>query len=119
MAQNTGIVDQKYPILNYNPHVGVGLGVIPPLKWGVLDIDLDYKDSLGTGILTDDLYIGASYRIGAIQAIMGANSEAFSGGLVFTMSGVQVGIVYSTTQFPGTSSDYFDQTVYTQFGVVL
>ncbi len=93
------------------------LGMSPPLPWGKLDLEVDYRsmtyDEPGIG---QRLHFGGLYHFGAMNLSGGIDYNGISGGIFYGLQQINAGITYSTTRVPWRSEDYFTQTVYVQFG---
>ena len=71
-----------------------GVGVEPPLGFGSLKLGVDFTDLIHGTDLASRPKLGASYRLGILEAMAGWNAEAVTFGLQFGIEIVQVGIVY-------------------------
>lgn len=114
---NLGYVDKTYEVLDTSPQPQFGVGVSPPLKYGTLEVGIDYK-KVGPASDTVDqqLFYGAAYTLGATQFTGGFNSQNINGGVSFNLSSVNVGIIYTSTKtFSYGDDQNYAQSVYTQF----
>jgi hypothetical protein len=114
---NMGFYDENHPEFANVPIPQVGVGVQPPLQYGVLELGIDYREDARLDGISEKLLPGASFRMGAMQLVASINARNMNGGVLFSMSPMRVGIVYNSTRLPGSASDAaYAQTVYTQFG---
>lgn len=74
--------------------LAVGIGVEPPLPFGRLRIGLDLVNLINGVGLDSRLRAGVSYQFGIFEAMLGANQNAFTSGVYFNASFLDLGLVY-------------------------
>lgn len=93
-----------------------GLGATIPIGWTSLDVDLDYRSLSYYESASERFHLGGVLRFGAMSVMGGADDFGFSGGVFYAVEAVNAGILFSTTQAPWNSNDYYANTVYLQIG---
>jgi hypothetical protein len=117
MLNEFGSSNNEYQNLPRSPHVSGGVGIEPPLGWGQLELGLDYKKNRDTSNPLYSVSSGATYRLGAMQALLGVGATELSTGVLIGFKPARVGIVYSSTRIGVASSqEEYVQSVITQFG---
>ncbi|USN48592.1 MAG: hypothetical protein H6626_05720 [Pseudobdellovibrionaceae bacterium] len=117
LVANLGSVSQEYDELKVPVDVQFGFGISPPVKWGELEISLEYK-SLSYEEETDfeKLRFGGSYNFGAMNLVAGLDANGISGGIFYALDQIDAGVLFSTTKLTNEDEDFFTQTVYVQLG---
>lgn len=114
---NAGIIDHYDSQLNPPPELQGGFSVTPPLRWGRLDLSLDYKRlSLTDQNFTDKIHLGSLYHFGALYLSTGIDHYGSSAGLFYSLEKINTGILYSTTKTSTAEESFYTQTVYVQMG---
>lgn len=93
-VQNVGRTwpdDTLYPELT---DIAVGLGLEPPVPVGRWRLGVDFVSLVQGQDLASRVRAGTSYRYGILEVMTGMNTDAFTAGLEFGLSYVQVGIAY-------------------------
>lgn len=91
---NLGWTSKKSPLYSNLPDIAAGFGLQPPVGPGTLNLGLDIVDLAHGQDLMSRLKLGTSYRYGITEAMLGLNSNAWTGGLDFSFQIFQAGIVY-------------------------
>jgi hypothetical protein len=117
LGRNIGFANQYFSALDDEPEVGVGFGVTPPLRWGKLEIGLDYEAVKDPTDTVNRLHLGASYQFGHMTILVGASQDDYSGGVMFGLDSIRAGIIYKSTNIPfGNETDYA-RSIYSEFGL--
>ena len=116
MVANSGFMIEDQEDIETPVEPQAGISVSPPLGWGRLELDLDYRSMNFEEDVAERLHLGANYLFGAMYVVGGIDYDGVSGGIFHGVEQVNAGIMYSTTQVPWRDSDYFAQTVYLQVG---
>lgn len=110
-----GQIDQtERSRIQTEPDYEFGVALNPEVPYGRLKLMLDYKD-----VDLDQeksAHFGALYSYGVLNLASGVDSQGASAGVFYSLDQVSSGILYSTTQVPWRSDDYYAQTVYVQVG---
>jgi hypothetical protein len=93
-----------------------GFGFSPPLIYGNLEVGIDYKSLSFEEPPIEKIHLGMLYNLGAMYLVSGFDFEGISGGVFYGLEQLNAGIVFTTTQVPWKSSDFYAQTVYLQVG---
>lgn len=96
--------------------VQMGVALSPPLPWGELELNLDFKSMNYQESFKEKLHLGALYTFGVMSLFSGIDDNGLSGGLYYNIRSFNAGIVYSTTKLPNQNKDFYTQTIYTQIG---
>jgi hypothetical protein len=96
--------------------VQTGFGITIPLGWSSLDFALDYRSLSYNEEWSEKFHLSSMFRFGAMSLVGGADYFGFSGGVFYGLEQVNAGILFSTTQAPWNSNDYYADTVYLQIG---
>lgn len=115
MIANLGFYSEKYDELETPVDVQVGLRVSPPIKWGQLEMALEYRSMNYNENPLEKLHLGVLYSLGAMNLAGGIDSFGISGGIYYSLEKINAGILYSTTRLIN-NDDYYTQTVYVQLG---
>jgi len=96
--------------------VQTGGGVTIPLGWTELDVSVDYRSLTYEERWEERFHLGSMLRFGAMALVSGVDYYGLSGGVFYGLEQVNAGILFSTTQAPWNSNDYYANTVYLQIG---
>lgn len=113
---NLGSVSKEYEELKSPVETQFGFGFSPPLRWGELDLSLEYRSMNYEETDLERLRAGALYHFGSMYLSGGVDSNGISGGIYYSLDTVNAGILYSTTRFINQEESFFAQTVYVQLG---
>ncbi len=116
MLVNGGFAQEDHPDIEAAMELQGAIGFSPPMPWGKLDIEIAYRGLTAEEEASEKFRFGGMYQFGAMSVVGGVDSEGVSGGVFHGMDQLNAGIVYSTTQVPWRSLDYYAQTVYVQLG---
>jgi len=93
-AYNLGHASEEFPEYPNYVDFGVGIGAEPPVRFGKFRVGLDAVDLVDAPTLIDRIRFGASYKAGLMESMLGLRARTFSGGIMFSLSVVQAGVVY-------------------------
>jgi hypothetical protein len=93
-VKNVGFENQSFDEYPNAVDVEAGVGVEPPLRFGRLRFGLDLDDLIEAPTLEDRLHFGASYQVGLIETMIGANASVLTFGLQFGLDFLQAAVVY-------------------------
>lgn len=93
-----------------------GLGMTVPMGWAEIDFGLDYRGLTYEESWDERLHLGSNLRFGAMNLFAGVDYYGLSGGVFYGLQQVNAGILFTTTQAPWNSNDYYANTVYLQVG---
>lgn len=96
--------------------VQAGAGITIPFDWTEIDVMVDYRSLTYSENGEEKFHLGSMLRFGAMSLVTGADYFGFSGGVFYGLEQVNAGILFSTTQAPWNSNDYYANTVYLQIG---
>lgn len=113
---NLGFESERYEELGIQPDPQVGLGLSPPVRWGSLELTLDYKSLTYNEPDIEKFRLGGLYQFGAMNLSGGIDANGVSGGIYYSIEQVNAGVMYSTTRLTNQDEEYFTQTVYVQLG---
>ena len=71
-----------------------GVGVEPPVRFGRFRLGVDFVDLFRAPDIEDRLRFGASYRVGLIETMLGANASVLTFGMQFSLNFLQTAVVY-------------------------
>lgn len=115
--ENLGWVDKSFAELPMQPRFVTGIGNSAPVGVGLWEWGVDWRPGSQARLTSEDLSLGSSYRLGALQFLAGINKTMLSGGVRFALRTVDLSVAYTTTRYPSGSSDDYQQSLLTQFGV--
>jgi hypothetical protein len=130
-VKNAGLVDHKYEELSTSPEWHVAGSVKPPVGFGELELGLDLmflsatsaSSSSGTSSpreVRDIPRLGASYKLGAMQALGSYGDKEYSAGFLLKYGIWNGGLTYWRKKFENLLGEQDQlQTVYLEFGFVL
>lgn len=106
-TKNLGVVTPRDPLYPDRPDLDGGIGLEPQVPIGKLKLGLDYTDILHGEGLMPRMRLGASYRIGIIEAMVGYRTVATTVGVQFGFEIIQAGVVYEfmRSDFEGTETE--------------
>lgn len=118
--KNAGLVDTKYEALSTNPDWHVAGSVKPPLNLGELELGLDLFFNAYIENAREIPRVGASYKLGAMQALASYGEFEYSAGFLLHYDGWNGGLTYWRKKFENLigESDQV-QTIYLELGFVL
>ena len=116
MIANLGFVSPQTSDLPTPVQAQAGIGISPPLVWGVLELSLEYRGMNYEETPLERLRAGALYRFGSMYLTGGVDANGLSGGVFYTIDSLNAGIIYSTTRFVNEDQGFYTQTVYVQLG---
>ncbi|MBT4760767.1 MAG: hypothetical protein HOO06_03630 [Bdellovibrionaceae bacterium] len=116
LVANLGFVSDKHDELNVPVDYQVGFGITPPIRWGELQLALDYKSLTLVEADQAKFRFGGTYGFGAMHFATGLDVNGVSGGIFYGLQQATAGVMYSTTRITNEDEDYFTQTLYVQLG---
>lgn len=116
LIANLGSVSETHEELNTPVEPQIGFGFSPPVLWGDLDINIEYKSMNYEESGIDKFHLGSLYRFGSMYLAGGIDTNGVSGGVYYSLDKINAGIMYSTTRYVNDYDDFFTQTVYMQLG---
>jgi hypothetical protein len=116
MIENGGFGEGDTTDLINPTTLRANVAVSPEIGWGILDLELEYRQLRSDDQPDQRFHFGANYQFGIMSAVFGVDYDGISGGIYYMFNQANAGIIYSTTQVPWRSSDYYFQTVYVQAG---
>lgn len=116
MVANLGALRGDTENLDDPIDVQGGAGITVPLGWAEVDFGLDYRSLSYEESGAERLHFGTVLRFGAMSMFGGVDHFGFSGGVSYGLEQINAGILFSTTQTPWSSEDYYANTVYLQVG---
>ncbi len=93
-----------------------GMGITLPFGWTEVDVSLDYRSLTYSENWEEKFHLGSMLRFGAMSLVGGVDFYGLSGGVFYGLEQINAGILFSTTQAPWNSNDYYANTVYLQIG---
>ena len=119
-VKGVGAVDRKYEQLPTNPDWHLAGSIRPPVGYGELEFGLDLLFNTYVKVATDVPRVGASYKIGAIQALGSYGNQDYSLGFLLDYDGWNGGLTYWNKKFENLLGERDQlQTVYIEFGFTL
>jgi hypothetical protein len=115
--ENLGSVTRSIETLPYEPRFGTGVGMAIPLGLGLLEMGVDAWAPRTRSVELNDLSLGGNYSLGALQFLAGVNAERVTGGVRFALRNIDLGVSYTTTQWPSGDSENYQQSLMTQVGL--
>lgn len=116
MLYNLGSAKPVAEEINEPVQAQFGLGISPPLRWGKLQLGLDYRQIAENASDEEHLHLGALYTYGAMNISMGIDKQGASVGIFYLLDKVNAGILYSSTRLLKPDEEFYTQTVYLQVG---
>jgi len=116
MVANLGFVKGDREYLEDPIDFQGGVGITVPLGWAEMDFGIDYRSLSYDEVFGERFHFGTVFRFGAMSLFSGADHHGLSGGVSYGLEQINAGILFSTTQTPWSSSDYYANTVYLQVG---
>lgn len=117
LIANLGFYSNRYQELYTPVEPQIGLGFSPPVGWGDLSIQLDYRSmNYEEKEITHKLHLGTLYHFGSMYLSGGIDSNGISAGVFYGLDKINAGILYSTTQLTNQEENFYTQTVYVQLG---
>ncbi len=117
-AENLGRDFPQDPAFPDTADLVAGIGVEPPVPLGTLSIGLDLVQLINGPDFLSRFRLGASYKLGILEMMAGANENAVTAGLQFSFQVIQVGIVYEFMR-SDFSADTPDTRISTELGIRL
>lgn len=118
--KNAGFVDQKYEVLSTSPEYHAAGSVKPPVGFGELELGLDFMFSTYQREARDVPRVGASYKLGAMQALGSYGDKEYSAGFLLKYDIWNGGLTYWRKKYVNLLGEQDQtQTVYLEFGFVL
>jgi hypothetical protein len=126
--KNAGFVDRKYEELATTPDWHVAGSVKPPVTYGELELGLDLlfttasseMDQYGKRDIRDIPRFGASYTLGAMQALGSFGNREYSAGFLLNYGIWNAGLTYWRKKFENLLGEQDQlQTVYLEFGFTI
>jgi hypothetical protein len=118
--KNVGAVDKKYDELPNDPDWHVSGSIRPPVGFGTLAFGLDLLFNSYTTEATDIPRLGASYSLGAMQALGSFGDKEYSVGFLLKYDGWNGGLTYWRKKFVNLLGDQDQlQTVYLELGFTI
>ncbi|MBS1962871.1 MAG: hypothetical protein JST04_11685 [Bdellovibrionales bacterium] len=93
-TKNVGFSSPSYDEYPNDVDLEAGVGVEPPVRFGRVRIGLDLVDLFRAPTFEDRLRLGASYQVGLLETMIGANASVFTFGLMFGLNFLQTAVVY-------------------------
>lgn len=93
-AKNIGFASPYFDEYPNDVDLEAGVGVEPPIRFGRLRLGIDFVDLLYAPAVEDRFRLGASYRVGLIETMLGANSSVLTFGLQFSLNFLQTAVIY-------------------------
>lgn len=116
MVANIGSVSGATEGIDEPVDVQGGLGISLPLGAATIEVDLDYRSLAYDESVDQKFHLGSLLHFGALTVAGGIDYYGASGGIYFGLDQVNSGILFTTTQVPWNSNDYYATTVYLQIG---
>ncbi len=116
MMANLGFVTPQTSDLPTPVEPQVGIGISPPLRWGMLELSLEYRSMNYEEKALEKFRAGLLYKFGSMFLTGGIDANGLSGGVFYTIDSLNAGILYSTTRFVNEDNGFYTQTVYVQLG---
>jgi hypothetical protein len=116
MYANFGTTSETYNDFHIPAELQYGISVSPPMPFGKLDFLLDYKGLNYEEIAAKKIHFGILYGFGSMQLSTGLDDNGASAGIFYSINLLNAGILFSTTQLPWKTSEFYSNTVYVQFG---
>ena len=113
---NVGSEDGDVDRLNEPAEVQAGGAVTVPIGWADVQMDLDYKSLSYNESWNQKFHLGGVLRFGTMWLSGGLDYYGMSGGVFYGLEQVNAGILFTSTQVPWNSNDYYANTVYLQIG---
>lgn len=114
---NTGFYSTDDETLKKPVESQISFGISPDLKWGDVDIILDYKSlSFKESNWYEKIHLGSIYRFGSMNLTSGIDYNGISAGVFYGLDKFNAGVLYSTTKFMKDNNNNYTQTVYVQLG---
>ena len=117
MVVNSGFFSTDDTTLKDPVEIQAGVSISPSLRWGSIDINLDYKSlSYDEDQWWKKLRLGSSYKFGSMYLTTGLDANGISSGIFYGLDKFNAGVLYSTTRYIKDNDNYYTQTVYVQLG---
>lgn len=113
---NIGSISGEKEYLEDQTVIQGGAGLTFDLGWGEVDVGLDYRSLSYEETWDEKFHFGSMLRFGTMNLFGGVDYHGFSGGVFYGLEQVNAGILFTTTQTPWNSDDFFANTVYLQIG---
>lgn len=114
---NVGFYSKEYEELKTPVDPQFGLGISPPIGWGELNIQIEYKSlNYEEKEFSHKLHLGTLYHFGSMYLSGGIDGNGVSAGVYYGLDKINAGILYSTTQLTNQDENFYTQTVYVQLG---
>ncbi len=95
----------------------LGFAFSPPVYWGDVDINIDYKSlSYDENLWWEKIRLGVLYKYGSMHFTSGVDANGISSGILYGLDKINAGVLYSTTKYIKDNDNYYTQTVYVQLG---
>lgn len=118
--KNAGLVDTKYDGLSTNSDWHLAGSVRPPVGLGELELGLDLLFNSYIEEAKEVPRVGASYKLGAMQAVASYGTYEYSVGFLLHYDGWNGGLTYWRKKFENLIGEQDQlQTVYLELGFVL
>ncbi|WP_413288506.1 hypothetical protein [Bdellovibrio sp. HCB337] len=118
--KNAGLVDKKYDELSTSPDWHLAGSVRPPVGMGELELGVDFLFNSYIEEAKEMPRIGASYKLGAMQALASYGAYEYSAGFLLHYDGWNGGLTYWRKKFENLVGEQDQlQTVYLELGFVL
>jgi hypothetical protein len=118
--KGVGAVSKKYEELSASPDWHVAGSVRPPVGYGELELGLDVLFNEEVSNAGEIPRLGASYRLGAMQALGSYGVDEYSLGFLLHCNGWNGGLTYWRRKFENLRGEKDQtQTVYLQLGFTI
>ena len=105
---------ESYVPITTSPQAGFAIS--PPVKFGQMDLMLEYRQLEADAGIKRSVHLGGIYRFGSMNLLGGIDGNGSSGGVFYTLDKINAGIMYSTTTTLFSTDNFYTQTVYAQLG---
>jgi hypothetical protein len=118
--KNAGLVDTKYEELPTTPDWHLAGSISPPLELGELELGLDLFFNSYVDEAKQIPRLGASYKLGAMQAVASYSVQEYSAGFLLHYDRWNGGLTYWRKKFENLIGEQDQlQTVYLELGFIL
>lgn len=116
LLTNMGFADRQHEETKQAPVIDTGVGVAPPLGFGVLEVGLNYRASDMRPNIWDRFGFGAGYRLGLIETTLGWGNEQVNLGLMSSFWSAHVAVLFSSKRYRTDDlRDEYRSSVMTEF----
>jgi hypothetical protein len=115
--RDVGYFDQAWAHVPSEPRLEAGIGVAPDLRWGRLELALNYRPAEVSSPLAESLRSGVSYSLGHLTGLLGLGSDYVSAGILFGVENLSGGLIYTSTRSPFAEKSAYAQSIYSQLGI--